>query len=108
MTPFWKGLTIWFIAFCCVFYVVGQLFAAHANAAGRVCGERDSLAKFLKKRYGELPTAMGVASTNKSVMEIYVSEKGTWTVLMTVTTGMACIMGAGHSWEKRETVGRKT
>ena len=73
-----------------------------ANAAGRVCGERAKMTKFLMKRYKETPRAMGVASSGKSVMEIYTSEKGSWTVLMTTAKGVTCIMGAGHSWEDRD------
>lgn len=29
--------------------------------------------------------------------ELYVSEKGTWTMLMTLSNGKSCIIAAGHS-----------
>ncbi|MGI9355263.1 MAG: hypothetical protein ACR2PF_08925 [Rhizobiaceae bacterium] len=81
---------------------VGMASTYTAEAAGRVCGERAKMTKFLMKRYKETPRAMGVASSGKSVMEIYTSEKGSWTVLMTTAKGVTCIMGAGHSWEDRD------
>ena len=81
---------------------VGMASTYTAEASGRVCGERAKMTKFLMKRYKETPRAMGVASSGKSVMEIYTSEKGSWTVLMTTAKGVTCIMGAGHSWEDRD------
>lgn len=81
---------------------VGVASTYSAEAAGRVCGERTKMTQFLQKRYKEMPRAMGVASSGKSLMEIYTSEKGSWTVLMTTAKGVTCIMGAGHSWEDRE------
>lgn len=81
---------------------VGMASTYTAEAAGRVCGERAKMTKFLMKRYKETPRAIGVASSGKSVMEIYTSSKGSWTVLMTTAKGVTCIMGAGHSWEDRD------
>ena len=78
------------------------VIGSNAEAAGRVCGEREKMTAFLQKRYKEMPRAVGVTSSGKSVMEIYTSEKGSWTVLMTTAKGVTCIMGAGHSWEDRE------
>ena len=77
-----------------------SLTSAHAGA--KVCGERTKLAGYLKTKFSENPNALGVSAAGKSVMEIYTSEKGTWTVLMTTTTGISCIMAAGHSWEERD------
>lgn len=79
------------------------MYVAGATAAGRVCGERLKMATFLKKRYKERPHAMGVSASGKTVMEIYKSEKGSWTVLMTTLKGISCIMGAGHSWDDAPT-----
>ena len=79
---------------------VGMASTYTAEAAGRVCGERAKMTKFLMKRYKETPRAMGVASSGKSVMEIYTSDKGSWTVLMTTAKGVTCIMGAGRDWQE--------
>ena len=43
---------------------------------------------------------MGLVS-NRGVMEFFVSEKtGTWTVLLTNTKGISCIVAAGESFER--------
>ena len=84
-----------------IFAIVFVLWSLRpVEAAGRVCGERAKMTKFLMKRYKETPRAMGVASSGKSVMEIYTSDKGSWTVLMTTAKGVTCIMGAGRDWQE--------
>ena len=76
------------------------LMAAVTNveAAQRMCGERAKLADFLKKKYQEAPIGLGVGGSGKTVYEVFTSQKGTWTVMMTMTTGKSCIMATGHSW----------
>ena len=63
------------------------------------CGDRDELIKTLKQRYKEVPVAAGISQKNTEAFEIFASESGTWTVVMTTSTGMTCIMAAGHSWK---------
>ncbi|MDD9909280.1 MAG: hypothetical protein OXR62_06265 [Ahrensia sp.] len=79
-------------------FATGVAVGGSSEAAGRVCGDRTKMTEFLKKRYKEVPSAMGVASSGKTVMEVFTSKKGSWTVLMTTAQGVACIMGTGHSW----------
>ena len=71
-----------------------------SHAQTRKCGKRASMIKVLIEKYKETPRALGLSSANKIAMEIYASEKGTWTVMMTMTNGMTCIMAAGHSWQE--------
>ncbi|NKB54213.1 MAG: hypothetical protein GKR97_18715 [Rhizobiaceae bacterium] len=71
-------------------------------AAVRVCGERVKMAKMLTGKYQETPRAIGVSATGNSLLEIYTSMEGSWTVLLTTTRGVACIMGAGHSWQDKD------
>ncbi|MEX3009016.1 hypothetical protein [Hoeflea sp. TYP-13] len=76
------------------------LFAApEAQAAGLTCGDRTKLIKALSEKYQESPMALGLSATGKAMFEIYTSDTGTWTILMTNTSGVTCIMAAGHSWE---------
>jgi len=69
-----------------------------ANAASAKCGERTKLIEILKKNYKEVPVALGISQKNTEAFEIFASEEGTWTVIMTMSTGQTCIMAAGHSW----------
>ncbi len=70
-----------------------------SSAQNRKCGKRASLIKVLIDKYKETPRALGLSSA-KMAMEIYASEKGTWTVMMTMANGTTCIMAAGHSWHQ--------
>ncbi len=70
-----------------------------ANAEAAKCGERTKLVSMLKKRYKEVPAGLGISQKNTEAFEIFVSEKGTWTVTMTMSNGLTCVMAVGHSWQ---------
>ena len=73
--------------------------STHAQAAGMACGERTALLKALNDKYKESPRALGLSSSGKAMFEVFTSKTGTWTIVMTTTKGVTCIMAAGHSWE---------
>jgi hypothetical protein len=81
-----------------------------AKAAPPKCGEREKIIKVLKDDYNEAPLAMGLSQKSTEAFEIFTSDKGTWTVMMTMSNGMTCIMAAGHSWQNlpKELAGIKT
>ncbi|MCP4317399.1 MAG: hypothetical protein GY789_15635 [Hyphomicrobiales bacterium] len=74
--------------------------STQAQAAGLTCGNRTKLLKALNEKYKESPRALGLSASGKAVFEVYTSKTGTWTIVMTTTTGVTCIMAAGHSWEE--------
>ena len=52
---------------------------------------------------------MGLAS-NGSMIEIFASPNGSWTIVMTQPDGVTCLMAAGESWEdlpQKKNVGTK-
>lgn len=75
-----------------------------AHAAGMTCGDRTKLLKALSEKYKESPRALGLSSSGKAIFEVFTSKTGTWTIVMTTTTGVTCIMAAGHSWEEAPTM----
>ena len=84
----------------CTFALSLLGLSTQAQAAGMACGDRTSLLKTLSDKYKEAPRALGLSSSGKAMFEVYTSKKGTWTILMTTTKGVTCIMAAGHSWEE--------
>lgn len=70
------------------------------QAASATCGDRTTLLKALHEKYKESPRALGLASSGKAMFEVYTSENGTWTILMTTAKGVTCVMAAGHSWQE--------
>ncbi len=63
------------------------------------CARRDDMVKVLAQRYRELPRAIGLANSS-SVIEIFTSKAGTWTILLTRSDGASCIVSAGSAWEE--------
>ncbi|SCA55409.1 conserved exported hypothetical protein [Candidatus Terasakiella magnetica] len=73
-------------------------------AAQNLCGERVDIIDTLKERYREVPVSMGLAG-NGGVVEIFASNKGSWTILVTRPTGVACVVSAGEAWESIKGMG---
>jgi len=69
-----------------------------ASAQIAACGDRGSIAEKLDDGYSEQPVAMGL-STDGSVIEVFASTTGTFTIVVTQPTGMSCILVTGGSWE---------
>lgn len=80
--------------------VLGTQFATPAVAQGqRACGDRERIVSRLADKYGETRQSMGL-NHNNGVLEVFASdETGTWTIILTMPTGMACLLAAGESWD---------
>jgi hypothetical protein len=90
------------LAFCIA--GLGAVIDAVPGAAqAALCGNRNAIVDTLKTKYNESRQAIGVAGTD-SVVELYISEAGTWTMLVTSPNGRTCIMAAGHSWDGKPTL----
>lgn len=63
-----------------------------------MCGEREQLVADLKQEYSEDPMAVGQVD-DQAVVEILVSESGSWTILATGTDGVSCVVSAGEGFE---------
>ena len=74
----------------------GLSVSANANMA---CGPHEKLIKTLTGKYKELRKGIGLVASQK-VAEVYVSETGSWTFIVTHVTGISCIVATGHSWEE--------
>lgn len=57
------------------------------------------MVKALLTQYRETPRAMGLANQT-TVIEIFTSKSGTWTILLTKSNGASCIVSAGEAWEE--------
>lgn len=72
-------------------------FQPASQAAVAQCGNRQQMVVILDKKFKETRLAMGLIS-NVSMLELFVSKTGTWTILSTQTNGRTCIVAAGKSW----------
>lgn len=80
---------------------VGAMLLAtqYAFAQGANCADRDSVVERLATGYGETRQSIGLAPNN-SVVEVYAStETGTWTITVTNTSGITCLVASGQNYE---------
>ena len=63
------------------------------------CALRPQVLETLAQKYGETRRSMGIAA-DQTVMELFASaETGSWTLTVTLPTGMTCLMAAGQNFE---------
>lgn len=72
-------------------------FAATAAGAVEPCAGRSDLAALLKDNFGEILVAQGLSSKGHLV-EVFVSPAGSWTILLSRSDGLSCIVDAGEPW----------
>jgi hypothetical protein len=80
--------------------ILGATIALGASSAGAQssCGPREQLVRLLADQYKEDPIGIGLAQPGQ-VMEVFASSNGSWTMIMTMPDGKACMIAAGDNWE---------
>ncbi|MDA0341152.1 MAG: hypothetical protein O3B74_06090 [Proteobacteria bacterium] len=77
--------------------VVGALIVSNpAEAATIQCGDHGALAKHLQERFSETLSASASDALGRQV-EFYRSQSGTWTLVVILAEGPACIVSAGDN-----------
>lgn len=71
---------------------------SNAGIAAAPCGARDEIVKKLSEEFKEAPQSMGVVNKD-AVVEVFVSENGTWTIIASGTDGKSCVLSSGEGWE---------
>ena len=73
-------------------------FFSSAAFAAVPCGTRDEIVKKLSEEFKEAPQSVGIVNQD-AVVEIFVSENGTWTIIASDTDGKSCVLSSGEGWE---------
>ena len=73
------------------------LFASTPAQAQAVCDDRAKIVKWLDDNYQEQPRGRGV-SPRGLLMELFVSSKGTWTLMRSQPNGISCMVASGDGW----------
>ncbi len=82
--------------------LAATVFAAGAvrAQAERSCAPRETVVERLSQLYGESRRAFGLSSDNR-VMELFASDStGSWTLIVTLPDGLACLVSAGEAFEE--------
>ena len=79
---------------------LGHTTDASAQARGRAtCGDRQEILAQLKGTYDEKPTAFGTTGDG-GVVELTTSSNGSWTLMLSLPNGRACLIATGEDWEQ--------
>ncbi len=74
---------------------------AAAEEALKLWADRDMVVDQLAKSYAEAPRALGITSDG-AVLELFTAGDGdTWTIVVTLPTGMSRIVATGQNWMHR-------
>ena len=74
------------------------LFAT-PSLAQTVCGKRADIVKRLNSGFEEQRRSAGLA-TDGNLVEVFSSEKGTWTIIFTRPGGPTCLVAVGDHWQQ--------
>ncbi len=69
-----------------------------SQSAYAKCAARAEFAENLKDQFDEYVSLVGVREGGQSLIEFFVSDAGTWTVLETFPDGHACSRAFGKNW----------
>ncbi len=70
-----------------------------ALASTAQCAPRERVVERLASTYGETRQSIGLGANN-AVIEVFAStESGTWTITVTTTEGLTCLVASGQAFE---------
>ena len=75
------------------------LISAPSAHAAQLCAPRDTAVTHLDKQFEEKVSGRGLAANGKRMIELYVSESGSWTMLASDPRGHSCIVASGEDWQ---------
>ncbi len=78
--------------------VWGGIFVWSTADAGTVCGHRVNFAASLEVDYGEVEIGRGLTPTGQ-LIELFVSPRHSFTVLVTTPVGFSCVVATGEAWD---------
>ncbi len=76
----------------------GLLLSAAGADAQQVCLPREQIVAQLGHDYDETAIGRGVVRGAESMVELFASKGGSWTIVVTTTTGTSCLVASGQSW----------
>jgi hypothetical protein len=84
--------------------LVAAISLAATPALGAACAPHDEFSKHLATNYNDQSEGVGVANDG-SLFEIFTSENGTWSLLITNGKKISCIVAAGDMWVTKPALG---
>ncbi len=95
-------LTRLFLPRAAIALALSAATALPLSAQTRNCAERERVVERLSGTYGESRQSIGLAANNQ-VMEVFANlESGSWTVTVTLPSGLTCLIASGMAFEEVE------
>ena len=82
-------------------FIVLFFMAMSSASAQNICAKREEIIQKLWDKWQEVLTANGLANDNR-LIEVFVSEKGSWTIIISDPNGHSCVASAGRNWTLRK------
>lgn len=80
------------------FLTFTAILMATTASAQTHCASRNIVVERLASQYSETRQSIGIGSNN-SVIEVYAADGGSWTIILTMTSGVACVVASGQAFE---------
>lgn len=80
---------------------LAAVLVSSGSLAASPCGVRAEIVAGLGQRYGEETVAIGLTSEGALLEVLASGDGGTWTIIQTAPSGLACMLAAGESWQPR-------
>lgn len=74
------------------------LAADQLAAETRSCAPRDVVLHRLSEGFGETRQSIGLGANN-AVVEVFASDTGSWTIIVTFPNGSTCLVASGQAFE---------
>ena len=76
------------------------LLSAQPANAQQVCAPHEKAVLQLEEKFDEQVVGRGLTPNGKAMFEVFVSESGSWTVLVSEPSGRSCVVASGESWQR--------
>ena len=83
---------------------LGIALVSSGAMAAPQCDQRDTVIKLLEDKYKEAPVAIGVTNNGGLVEVLSNDGGGTWSIIVTNTDGVSCLVAAGEGWRSMQQV----
>ena len=96
-------LILWTLCLFAAFFLVllvaaTQAWPAQTQLIPVKCGARGAIVEFLRQRYAERQVIIGIVN-ERTLIEIFRSEQGSFSVLASRVDGGACMIASGSQWQ---------
>ncbi len=75
------------------------LLSAQPANAQQVCAPHEKATLHIEEKFDEQVVGRGLTPNGKAMFELFVSESGSWTVLVSDPSGRSCVVAIGENWQ---------